>query len=67
MVGLKSDGTVVISGKIGGYRCDTSEWRDVVAVKAWAYNILGIRLDGTIYAKGDHFKNMTSRINMLQR
>jgi hypothetical protein len=51
-VGLTSDGTVVIVGKIGYLQCDISSWRDIVAISAGSYRTVGLKSDGTVMATG---------------
>ena len=50
-VGLKADGTVVVTGSIGG---NVSSWRDIVTISSYAcaQHIVGLKSDGTCVAVG---------------
>lgn len=51
-VALKHDGTVVATGDNGNGQCDTSHWRDIIAVAAGQYHTVGLKYDGTVVAVG---------------
>ena len=51
-VGLKSDGTVIATGKNGSGRCDVTGWKDIVAVSARGDHTVGLKSDGTVVATG---------------
>lgn len=51
-VALKSDGTVVVTGKNECGECDVDEWNDIVSVYATEDLTMGIRADGSICAAG---------------
>ncbi len=51
-VGLKSDGTVVATGRNDESQCDVSDWRDIIAVSAGDYHTVGLKSDGTVVATG---------------
>lgn len=56
-VGLKSNGTVVISG---GYIspdygiCDVDDWEDIVSISAGGFHTVGLKSDGTVVAVGNN-------------
>ena len=50
-LGLKSNGTVVSIGRNNGGRCDTSKWKNIIAISANKHS-LGLKEDGTIVAAG---------------
>jgi len=52
-IGLKADGTVVAVGNNDNDQCNTSSWRDIVAVAAGASHTVGLKADGTMVAIGD--------------
>ena len=51
-VGLKSDGTVVATGRIEYGQCDVSDWTDVVAIACGSDHTVGLKSDGTVVAAG---------------
>lgn len=51
-IGLKSDGTVVSTGKIEGASIDVSNWTDIIAVSAGERYIVGLKSDGTVVGQG---------------
>ena len=51
-VGLKSDGTVVATGRIEYGQCDVSDWTDVVAIACSNDHTVGLKSDGTVVAVG---------------
>ncbi|MEI3094369.1 MAG: protein kinase [Oscillospiraceae bacterium] len=55
IVGLHSDGTVVVSDVSSYDDCgqdDVDSWTDIVAVAAGSYHTVGLRSDGTVIATG---------------
>ena len=53
-LGLKSNGTVVATGRNNDGQCDVSLWTDIVAVAANERHSLGLKSDGTVVATGDN-------------
>ena len=53
-VGLKSDGTVVATGKNEDGQCDVSGWRNIVVVAAGTRHTVGLKSDGTVVVTGDN-------------
>jgi len=51
-IGLKTDGTVVATGWNSQGRCDTGDWRDIIAVSAGGDKNFGLTADGTVVAVG---------------
>ncbi len=51
-VGLKSDGTVVATGRNDEGQCNVSSWKGVKAVACGAYHTVGLNSDGTVVAVG---------------
>lgn len=54
LVAVQEDGTVKATGSNEFGQCDTSSWRDVVAVAAGFDHTLGLKADGTVYAAGNN-------------
>jgi serine/threonine protein kinase len=54
-LGLKSDGTVVAVGDNTDGRCDTGNWRDIVAIAAGSSHTVGLKSDGTVVAVGGNW------------
>jgi tetratricopeptide (TPR) repeat protein len=57
IVGLKSDGTVVIADS-GGSVCtqrDVANWRDIVAISNGEDHVVGLKADGTVIAAGYNY------------
>ena len=52
IVGLRSNGTVVATGKNDGGQCDVSDWSNIVAIAAGGWHTVGLRSDGTVVAVG---------------
>ena len=52
-LGLRSDGTVVATGKYGLAACEVDGWRDIVALTAGTEFSVGLRSDGTVVVAGD--------------
>ena len=53
-VGLKSDGTVVVTGYNFYGQWSVSDWKEIVAVSAGHYHTVGLKADGTVVATGDN-------------
>jgi hypothetical protein len=55
-VGLKTNGTVVCTGPIGGSydygQCNVSGWTNIKQIAAGAYHTVGLKADGTVVAVG---------------
>ena len=51
-VELKANGTVVAVGKNTKGQCNTSEWRNIMAVSAGDYHTVGLNTNGTVVAVG---------------
>jgi len=51
-VGLKTDGTVIAVGKNDDGQCDTSSWRNIVAIAAESYHTVGLKADDTVVVVG---------------
>lgn len=49
-IGLKSDGTVVVSHELSNI--DVSDWKDIVAVSAGERYVVGLKNDGTVVSEG---------------
>lgn len=54
VVGLKSDGTVVATGRTSDGQCNVSKWTDIVAVYTGSSHTIGLKADGTLVATGDN-------------
>ena len=52
-VGLKSDGTVVATGKNDDGQCDVNDWRDIISVDTGIFHTVGLKSDGTVVTTGD--------------
>lgn len=53
-VGVKSDGTVVATGKNDYGELNVSGWHDIVAVASGTYHTVGLKSDGTVVAVGSN-------------
>ena len=53
-IGLKTDGTVVWTGKNKNGQCNVSGWTDIVALSTGGYHTVGLRADGTVVATGEN-------------
>ena len=53
-VALKTDGTVVATGRNDSGQCDVDGWTDIVAVAAGSSHTVGLKRDGTVVAKGSN-------------
>ena len=51
-VGLKTDGTVVATGRNVDGQCKVSDWRDIVSIAAGRFQTVGLKADGTVVAAG---------------
>ena len=54
LIGLKSDGTVVATGKNTKGQCNVLDWRNIVAIDAGDDYTVGLKTDGTVVATGDN-------------
>ena len=54
IIGLKSDGTVLATGKNYYDRCNVSDWNDIVSVSAGFDHAVGLKSDGTVVAVGSN-------------
>lgn len=56
IVGLKSDGTVVVTGENSEiYNLDISNWTDIVGISvSESYHIVGLKSNGTVVATGNN-------------
>lgn len=54
LTAVQKDGTVKAIGDNEFGQCDTSFWRNVIAVAAGHNHALGLKSDGTVYAAGDN-------------
>ncbi len=55
VIGLKSDGTVVVSDSVPGAYGDyfeVEQWSDIIAISKSYFNVLGLKRDGTVVAVG---------------
>ena len=56
-VGLKTDGTVLVSYDDQCYTGNVSSWKDIVQISAYSNHTVGLRADGTVVATGDNDYN----------
>lgn len=54
LVGLKTDGTVVSTGKNTRGQCDTMWWNNIVKVAACLGHTIGLQTDGTLVTAGNN-------------
>jgi len=62
-VGLKADGTVVAVGSNSSGQCNTSDWREFVAVSAGGFHTVGLKANGMVIVvggKSDGLRNTSS-------
>lgn len=52
VVGLRSDGTVVATGRNDSGQCEVGEWKNIVAIATADCHSVGLRFDGTVAACG---------------
>ena len=52
VIGLKKDGTVVVTGSNSWGQKEAEKWTDIIAVKAFGSSVYGIKKDGTILEAG---------------
>ena len=52
-VGLKNDGTVVLTGSIDDY--DVENWKGIISISAGDSHIIGLKTDGTVVATGSSY------------
>ena len=55
-IGLKSDGSVVATGRCGYGQCDVNSWSGIIQVAAGGSHTIGLKSDGSVTATGlnDH-------------
>ena len=53
-VGLKSDGTVVATGRNEDGQCDVSDWNNIVVISARYKHTVGLKADGTVVTTGNN-------------
>lgn len=51
-VGLRSDGTVAVTGTNVFGQCDVEDWTDIVDVAACCFTTVGLKADGTLVTTG---------------
>ncbi|MCD7805140.1 MAG: hypothetical protein LUH03_08350, partial [Oscillospiraceae bacterium] len=51
-VGIKTDGTVVATGRNTDGQCDVSDWESIVAISTGSFHTVGLKSDGTVIATG---------------
>lgn len=57
-IGIKSDGTVIVSGDKQFGRCkqeDVDDWRDIVSITASEYYAVGLKSNGTVVVSDDRY------------
>ena len=54
IVGIKTNGTVVATGKNDAGQCNVSSWTDIIAISAGGSHTVGLRADGTVVAVGSN-------------
>ena len=59
-LGLKEDGTAIVTGKTSDDKCNVSGWSDLVSVAAGVEHSVGLRADGTLVSKGANYKGERS-------
>jgi tetratricopeptide (TPR) repeat protein len=52
VLGLKSNGEVVVANGASEYRANTEGWKDIIAIAAGQQFIVGLKKDGTLTAQG---------------
>ena len=55
-VGLISDGTVIAVGDNEYNQCNTSNWKDIIAISAGGINTVGLKSDGTVVTIEDDYE-----------
>ena len=53
-VGLKADGTVVLTDPSLLESSDIADWTGIAAIGAGCFHVIGVRMDGTVTAVGDN-------------
>ena len=51
---MKTDGTVVATGRNESGQCNVGDWSDVVQIACTDYDTIGLRADGTVVHTGYH-------------
>lgn len=54
IVGLKTDGTVVATGRNSDGQCDVSNWESIISVSAGFEHTVGLKSDGSVVAIGSN-------------
>lgn len=54
-LGLKRDGTVVVTGDYGDGQCNVSGWSDIKSLAAGIYYSVGLKKDGTVVTAGGNY------------
>jgi len=57
LVGLKQNGTVVVSNILDDIQYNVDDWADIVSVSSGKCHIVGLKSDGTVVATGDNSKD----------
>ena len=55
-VGLRPEGTVVVTGNNDEGACNVTDWRDIAAICAGVHYTVGLKADGTVAAVGENDK-----------
>ena len=69
IVGLKTDGTVVATGRNSDGQCNVSDWKSILSVSAGFSHTVGLKTDGTVVAVGSNSCgqcNVTKWKNIVQ-
>ena len=64
-VGIKTDGTVIATGKNEENQCETSGFSNIIAVAAGNYDTIGLRADGTVVSCGKRSRGVSSWENIV--
>lgn len=54
IVAIRSDGTVIATGRNSGGQCDVSNWEGIISVSAGFEHTVGLKSDGTVVAVGSN-------------
>ena len=65
-LGIKPDGTVVALGFNKFGQCNTSAWKDIVAIASGSYHSVGLRADGTVVATKNIGKNYAGQCDVSE-
>ena len=69
IVGLKTNGTVVATGRNNKGQCDVSDWSNIVSVSAGFEHTVGLKSDGTVVSVGSNDngeRNVSTWKNIVQ-